>query len=175
MYNCTYNVLLNVSQSLRLPSKQLSRNFHWGVTDPANCQHYPINAQKDKIHIIVSKFKHANDNVVCSSFLGQREFWVTEPSEVLSSVELSFITCTTLETLACHPGAVLKGRAWEMSKEATGSRGPVLSRPCFCLECVFVCTPSAKEGCNIPGNTLERLFEKHDTFYCTGTYFVRSS
>ena len=137
--------------------------------------------KKDKIHIIVSKFKHANDNVVCSSFLGQREFWVTEPSEVLSSVELSFITCTTLETLACHPGAVLKGRAWEMSKEATGSRGPVLSRPCFCLECVFVCTPSAKEGCNIPRDTLEKIIWKtwhvtaREHILCALVEFVRDT
>ena len=66
-----------------------------------------------------------------------------------------------------------------MSKEATGSRGPVLSRPCFCLECVFVCTPSAKEGCNIPGNTLERLFEKRFTarehILCALVEFVRDT
>ena len=42
-----------------------------------------------------------------------------------------------------------------------GSERPV--PPCFCLECLFVCILSAKEGCNIPRDALERMFTKRVT------------
>ena len=94
---------------------------------------------------------------LCSSFVGYWLFWVMEFRKSFQSSPAPW------RLLPVGLRGSFEGHRVEAGKCQKPRRGG----GCFCLECLFVCTRSAKEGCNMPRDALERMFRKEWTICCT--------